>query len=582
MELIYSVGGVFDNVSPNGCLSQYNTEKYHIPAYQRGYKWASTPNGAVSILLSDLWDAFYKTPEKEYYLQYITVKKITSEKYLELIDGQQRITTLSIVLSVYSYLLNEENIAKYKLDYAVRSSFFNENIFCVDNLKELLGSKGWEQFVGLNEEEFNKQDIFHFYEAAKKVNSFVKSIDKSERVAFYHFILDKVKVIVNAVEAHIDSETVFKNLNSNKIPLTEVELIKGLFITRVGRSADYVSSRSFIEITEMRGKVGQLWDEITNWANTSEVASFYFNGKSGMHEFLTLIALSSGYNFSNDKTDFPVFNFFLNQPNQVKLFESIKHIYRTLSDWFGDHEKYNLIGFTRLAKNSTSNNLLNLKLLLNEESNSSLIRTLKSLAKELVKGELKELRYGESDGKIHAILLYLNIFFKNPGEQNYFRFDFHSYIKGKWTLEHIFPQSPEGKGAVLSEQNKVEILEILGGKESLDSEIVEVLEKQERSDEEKNKYYKYLQSSNYLNSIGNMCLLTSSDNSSNGCMFFKDKRSNILKRIQKGSFVPKHTFDVFSKMISEEMSQNSIDTWSKNDIDVHFNWIEKNLKEIEL
>ena len=57
----------------------FENGNFIIPNYQRGYKWASTENGAVTILLNDLWKAFesYQNQERtEYYLQYITVKKI--------------------------------------------------------------------------------------------------------------------------------------------------------------------------------------------------------------------------------------------------------------------------------------------------------------------------------------------------------------------------------------------------------------------------------------------------------------------------------------------------------------------------
>ena len=71
------------------------------------------------------------------------------------------------------------------------------------------------------------------------INSFsdIENMCLSELLEdFYVYLLNNVKIIVNSVEKHIESETVFKNLNSNKVPLTEAELIKGLLITKVGRA----------------------------------------------------------------------------------------------------------------------------------------------------------------------------------------------------------------------------------------------------------------------------------------------------------------------------------------------------------
>ena len=70
-ELIFSISEIFDSVSPSGALSQYECSRYHIPAYQRGYKWGADASGAVTLLLEDLWKAFTEGKE-EYYLQYIT------------------------------------------------------------------------------------------------------------------------------------------------------------------------------------------------------------------------------------------------------------------------------------------------------------------------------------------------------------------------------------------------------------------------------------------------------------------------------------------------------------------------------
>jgi hypothetical protein len=74
-ELIFSLKDVFNAETSSGCLSQYEASCYHIPAYQRGYKWCSEPGGPVPVLLPDLLSAFEKK-ESECYLQYITVKRI--------------------------------------------------------------------------------------------------------------------------------------------------------------------------------------------------------------------------------------------------------------------------------------------------------------------------------------------------------------------------------------------------------------------------------------------------------------------------------------------------------------------------
>ena len=83
-----------------------------------------------------------------------------------------------------------------------------------------------------------------------------------------------------------------------------------------------------------------------------------------------------------------------------------------------------------------------------------------------------------------------------------------------------------------------------------------------------------------LNSIGNMSLLTKSDNSSNKNGMFDKKRYNIAKRVSNGSFVPKHTYDVFSKLISEQMTPE-LSVWTEKDIQTHEQWIKTKVTAIK-
>jgi hypothetical protein len=204
----------------------------------------------------------------------------------------------------------------------------------------------------------------------------------------------------------------------------------------------------------------------------------------------------------------------------------------------------------------------------------------KSLKEELEKDrqlftkdiDLQNLSYIDTPNSIHHVLLAINVFI--DGQED-LRFDFYNYENKKWTLEHIFPQTPEGIKNVLKEIDKNAIRDLLG--EALDPSVDEVLKLEEREPHEKDIYYKALKQHPALNSLGNMCFLTDSDNSSNGNMFFNEKRENILRLIQIGSFVPKHTFDVFSKMfMGSDINQMTV--WTKQDIENNFAHISSALK----
>jgi hypothetical protein len=581
-ELIYNIKDIFSTENSDCCLMEYDADKYHIAAYQRGYKWASDKNGAVSILLNDLWDAFrvFQNQErKEYYLQYITLKKNAEKQHLEVIDGQQRLTTLSILLSIFSLKLGIDNISKSKLEYAIRENFFDSYIYNSNNLKNLLEKK-WNEEQGLiisESEVINTQDIYYLFSAALKINKFLLEVEEAKQIKpFYEFILNNVKIIVNAVD-QISSEKVFSNLNSNKVPLTEAELIKGLLLTKYSRLHNTDEGKKhFREILEMRLSLGRQWDEMTRWSNQPEIKSFYFKEDEGMNALLTLVAIQNGYTVEKkiNPNDYPLFNFYHKFGETEKIYQNLLSTYSVLNDWFNEDKVFNLLGYLFFAKGS--NKSIKEYLAKINYTKTSLLKELINEVKLLIPQNTNDLFYSkEQDNEIHRVLLALNVFSDEIDK----RFNYHRFIEEKWTLEHIFPQTPEGKGQILKEKDKQILLEILGDKAT--DEIKLIIAKAERSTEEKEIYQTALKSLGSLNSIGNMCLLTDKDNSSNGCGFFDEKRTNILERIRKGSFVPKHTFDVFSKMVFDT-EPGDFERWTNDNIINHSKVIKTVINTIKL
>ncbi len=74
---------------------------YSIPAYQRPYAWTTEHAG---VLLSDLFEFFDKEKEDSYFLGSIVLVKEESKPHAEVIDGQQRLTTLTILLAALTHL----------------------------------------------------------------------------------------------------------------------------------------------------------------------------------------------------------------------------------------------------------------------------------------------------------------------------------------------------------------------------------------------------------------------------------------------------------------------------------------------
>lgn len=101
-------------------LFDYN---FFIPAYQRGCRWADTQ---VTQLLADVWE-FTKRDKKEkgefYCLQPIVAKKQGDNQW-EVIDGQQRLTTIFIVLKYLEDIckLLDSDFKHYSIQYSTRKN----------------------------------------------------------------------------------------------------------------------------------------------------------------------------------------------------------------------------------------------------------------------------------------------------------------------------------------------------------------------------------------------------------------------------------------------------------------------------
>ncbi|WP_419699035.1 DUF262 domain-containing protein [Mucilaginibacter sp. NFX135] len=598
-ELVFPIGRIFDDRNDDGALARHQAAKFFIAPYQRGYKWGAEVNEPVSVLLKDLKEAF-DANSKEYYLQYITTQENTYSgvKVLEVIDGQQRLTTLTLLFTVLANLTgkDEVNFVKHKLLYQVRekvTSFFD--CFIYDNIEKLFDYT-WQDFISEYPEN-NEQDIYYLFHALKRMIEFAGEFEGGDvrLFEFASFVRDRVMIILNNVTGNISCEKIFSNLNTNKVELTNVELIKGLFLTKAAREKIGEREPSYKEVVEVRALLGRQWDEIAAWANQTDTKILFFEkGTDPVYQLLLFFGGKYGYKPDDQiKTKYGLFNYFqslikADKFSAVYFFKDLKKTQSILNNWFNHDPIYNSLGFLFFSKGSR----FRLKdfILFLEQPLAAVEKHLKSLAWELLPGDINELDYDEHDKEIHALLLALSVFFSKD------RFSFTAFSDGFWSLEHIFPQTPEDLPDDLQKED-IDLIQSLmiiplGQKDKLivkfgkfNLNYYNSLNKKlnktscSLSAEEKLLLYQFIRTDK-LNRIGNMALLTRGDNSSNSNGMFFKKRHNIVSRVSKGSFVPKHTYDVFSKLISDKMSKDMA-VWSDMDIAAHQTWILSKIENLK-
>jgi len=459
-DLVFNTSMLFNTDKDNGCLKQTECDSFYIASYQRGYKWGDEP---IKLLFDDLFDASNSSKNSkkdgEYYLQYITVKKV--KNHLEIIDGQQRVTTLTILLSIFDC----RNLIKNKLNYAVRGKvheymqefIFNENNFDILN-------NNWSDYIA-KYPYYDEQDIYYMYNAQvkflEKFDEYLKNEDIKDK--FKLFVQNNVKLIVNVVEPHISSELIFSNLNNNKVPLSNVDLVKGIFLTKLAREGE--NSKSFKEILEKRASLGRQWDEMENWLNRRDVKQFYFSKDlSGMEGLLELFIAKNNYTFDRDKKhQYYIFNIIekklKNGESVIKMFDDLKQKYNTLYDWYHNFETYNLLGFILHHKGSNEDIK---KLKINyKDTKSKIIHELMQIRNKIVTFKDKKIKlfnYKDNPADIHKILFALSVFGMNNKK---IKFDFYNFTEEKWSLEHIFPQNPKFKDTKKLTQQDIENINIL-------------------------------------------------------------------------------------------------------------------------
>ena len=506
-EFIFPINKIFSK-KPDSVLRVNTAECYYIGPYQRGYKWgSSTRYEQVPQMLIDIYDAMTNNTS-EYYLQYITLKRTENnkKKVLEVIDGQQRLTTLSLIF----YRLNHhgfDNIAKDMLVYARHDSSLI-NIF--DRIDAYITSNSNDIKL------LPTQDEFYLANAALTIERFLCVLEKHKELdGFVRYLEKSVMLIVNLESEFIESEQVFVNLNDNKVPLTDTYLIKGLLLTNaIERDNSWGIRKNYKEILDQRSIMGRTWDEIMMWISKPDVAHYFFgqehknegmcyllsfvyellfkasdsdnpNEKANLiKEFVSELKQQGENNYSTDS--FPLFNRYneviSDTEGATEVLRKLKHVYlkfKSVYENYSDCTLYNLLGFVLFAENikkgsewvkSNPDTFRKEKLteLVNqnaevflrglfaeslqlipdmEDSVSSFIKNNNIETKELSNKDLCAALIGFSDAPNNAelknLLLSFSVF---PEEQNpSYRFDFCQYDSESWSFEHIFPQHPSGK-----------------------------------------------------------------------------------------------------------------------------------------
>lgn len=191
-----------------------NENKYIIPYYQRNYAWEFTE---IHQLLSDIKDCLDKkdnlNTENSYYLGVLVVseKEVMGDIFYEIVDGQQRHTTLSIIHSVLSE--NKENN---------RNLYFEARKENEDLLDMMFGHKESNEFVGSSS----------FYKAKQIIEQFLND-NKANQDKFRSFFYKNVKIFRVILPNETDLNHYFEIMNNRGEQLEQHEILKARLMDKI-------------------------------------------------------------------------------------------------------------------------------------------------------------------------------------------------------------------------------------------------------------------------------------------------------------------------------------------------------------
>ena len=536
---------------------------FYIPSYQRGYRWGEAE---IVRFLDDIYSTEGK---RNYCIQPIVVRE--SEDRYELIDGQQRLTTIYLI---YCFMHKKSDgfidEPKFTLSYETREK-------SEDFLKSVDESR--------KEENIDFWFLCSAYEIIKKWFSEPERDKKSTLTNVNKYFDEIVKIIWYEVGASEDAIGLFTRLNIGKIPLTNAELVKAMFLSR---DADENIDKKRQE------EISLQWDNIEKELHNQSL--WYFLTNKTNVDYRTridlVLDLISGKSADNRERYYTFFKF--DEMHQEKILDDlwaeIHKKFLMLKDWHGNHEFYHKIGYL-IASGMRS--LQELSDCSKDKTKDTFRNLLDTFIRDSIKinGNYSDLSYeNKSDReKIATLLLLFNVesVRMHGAHSQWFPFDKHKFGKdGKvsWSLEHIHAQQSESLRTqdMWKEWIRLHVESVKSVSNNSDELINQMnsavvknrLDRQEFDSIQQQVVGLLSAGGNveYLHSIGNLALLNSADNAALSNSTFDVKRNEIIKMDKTGQYIPFCTRMVFLKYYTPS-ADNQLHFWGHADRVAYVNGI---------
>lgn len=254
MGFFLSTIGVLMKIEANDKEIQdiFSSGYFKIPRFQRPYSWEKDE-------VDNFWEDITKNKDDNYFIGSMVVFQ-SSKPYFGIVDGQQRLTTITIILSVIrdSFIrLNQENLARGIHKYIEKANVDNEDEFILNSETSFPFLQGVIQSYKKHNtkddfgvEESNLQNAYDLIKnklvtLIPQIESYYdKQIDlfndaKDSPIQKLKGIRDKIlslKLVFIQLDNEDDAYLIFETLNARGRDLKTSDLVKNLFLKKLRSS----------------------------------------------------------------------------------------------------------------------------------------------------------------------------------------------------------------------------------------------------------------------------------------------------------------------------------------------------------
>ena len=262
---------------------------YQIPSYQRDYQWGSEH---VERFYEDILQS--SKEKKEYFIgSLVLINK--PDKKIDVIDGQQRLTTIFLFLKAFRDIYNDKTIETResarttisRIDNAIFDLNGRETKIKIQTRKMLKGlpssCESFDHFVHLSHADVKKSGLENIYSRNYlQLFNYLISLSPEGRDSLVNFLLYEVHVVRIDCQNMDDAIKIFDTINSTGVDLSQSDIIKARLMKSEADAAD-------------KSKLDEAMEEIDEkWIRMEETSSDIFGSQKSMDMMLGTFLLSHG------------------------------------------------------------------------------------------------------------------------------------------------------------------------------------------------------------------------------------------------------------------------------------------------